>query len=182
MSNQLATAIALGFALSLSGMAPALAQTPEPVTDEPERIRIELERSDVFWTDVTELTEAQIRLLNRLEEAVDSADPNRVRVAEGQTLLHLVAVERFLERYFGAPESLCGLSLAAAPIPSDFTAEGLQRDAYCTFAASIPDLEALLQPLTYRLLMLASVAEVKPLPLVSGENVMTAAGIPRFER
>lgn len=164
--------------LAQNQVAASIAQAPEA---EEEVFPLELRRSPLFWGEVQDLGQAQVNLSYRINQALRGTDPNLVRAAAGQTLIHLRQLERFLEAQVPRPASLCLPRPAPAPAPTSPFSEGEAR-AYCQLYASIDDLESLLSLLNYRLGTLATVAEVRPLPLVSGEWVTTPGGIPQFVR
>lgn len=178
-------ALLLGLGLWWGGSAPAptLAQT-DPSEADPV-FPLELRRSPEFWSQIQDLGQTQLNLGYRINQAISGTDPNQVRAAAGQTLIHLHQVERFLERQVSRPSTLCLSQLPLAPIGAtsalpDSPFSPAETAAYCQLFASIADLEALIPLLNYRLGTLATVAEVRPLPLVSGEWVTTAGGIPQF--
>jgi len=177
----------LGLALLLdspAGLAqstaspPVLGQTP-PASSGEETFPLELRRSPQFWDAAQDLTQTQLHLSDRIDRAISGTDPNAVRAAAGQILLHVRGLERFLKTQVPDPRSLC---FPQFPQPARNPFSPSEQDVYCDLYGSIGDLENLLGLLNYRLGTLATVAEVRPLPLVSGEWVVTAAGIPEFQR
>ncbi|HEY9853138.1 MAG TPA: hypothetical protein V6D28_26945 [Leptolyngbyaceae cyanobacterium] len=138
-----------------------------------------------FWPPAQELVQDQINLIAAIEQALVSADPNRVRLVRGQILLHTFAVDRLLKRYYQIPSVLCGV------IPGEFDSvppvgslDENQVKAYCNLFASTQKLDSLRPILDRRLAMLGGIAEVvEPLPLVTGEiRRDRILGIPRIER
>ncbi|MGA0199514.1 MAG: hypothetical protein ACO3NK_10425, partial [Prochlorotrichaceae cyanobacterium] len=148
---------------------PAFPQSEE--TPIPLDVERDAEQSSRFWPAAQTLTQSQFHLLSRVEEAFATPDPNRVRAARGQIILNLGQLDRFLDQQNLAPQT-CGAVLSG----------GSQNSAAarlnCHFYAALQDWEGMLPLLDSRLAMLASIAEVRPLPLVSGESVMGWGGIP----
>lgn len=145
----------------------------------------EVRRSQSFWPGAEELVQEQIFLVNRIEQAVSGPDPNLVRATQGQITLHTTAVERFLQSQYPLPRLLCrpgagpsgspNLPGVTTPNTDELAAvrdnlEQAQTQIYCDLYRSTQRLLPLRAVLDRRLYMLASVAEVKPLPLVSGET------------
>ena len=193
LPGAIAALTALGL-WSLPGVPATLAQGSEPASSpagssnpEEDVFPLELRRSPLFWTAAQELAQTQLNLSYRIEQAMAGTDPNSVRAASGQTLIHLRQVERFLESQVPQPAALCAPRSAspadpnpASPLPSPFSTT--EEQVYCGLWASVADLDDLLGLLSYRLGTLATVAAVKPLPLVTGEWVVGPGGIPVFER
>lgn len=159
----IATTAALCFA------SPALPQGE----DNPIPLDVELDpgQSPTFWPEAQSLTQAQIHLLSRVEAAFATPDPNRVRAARGQVILHLGQLDRFLERQNLSPQG-CGAIVYGTAQAS--TAQRLN----CQLYGDLREWEALLPLLDSRLAMLATIADVRPLPLVTGESVVGLGGIP----
>lgn len=183
----IALVLGLGLPWGAPPIAPALGQTQgnsgaESAAEADETVfPLELRRSPGFWSEVQALGQNQVNLSYRINQATSGTDPNLVRAAAGQTLIHLRQVERFLDSQVSRPAALCLPLPPPAPALNSPFSEA-EEQAYCDLYASIADLESLLQLLNYRLGTLATVAEVKPLPLVSGEWVTTTGGIPQFVR
>lgn len=128
-----------------------------------------------FWQEGRRLLQQQITLTDRLDDAFSGPNPNAVRAVDGQVLLHVSAVERFGRNYYGnLPPSCSG---SAGVTATDPTAK-----FYCSLLTNARDLEKLRPRLYERLEMLASIAEVKDLPLVSGERSVGPGGVPRMEK
>ncbi len=135
---------------------------------------------DEFWPQAYRLVQEQSFLIDRVEEALLSPDPNRVRAAQGQITLHIGAVDRFLRSAYSLPDLLCGdlapnLPAASADARRPSSA---QVQTYCGLYTTADRLKALRPDLDRRVMALASVAEVEPLPLVSGEMTVSRAGVP----
>lgn len=137
---------------------------------------------DDFWPQAYDLVQEQSFLIDRIEAALRSPDPNRLRAAQGQITLHMGAVDRFLRSAYPLPDLLCGdispslpAAGAGASLPS-----GPQVQTYCGLYATTDRLQALRPDLDRRVMALGSVAEVEPLPLVSGEMTVNRAGIPQM--
>ena len=163
---------------SLGGQAIAADPVPTVVAQETGDRVLQTE----FWPQAYRLVQEQSFLIDRIEEALLSPDPNRVRAAEGQITLHLGAVDRFLRSAYPLPDLLCGdlapslpATGASASLPS-----GPQVQAYCGLYAAADRLKALRPDLDRRVMALGSVAEVEPLPLVSGEVTVNRAGVPQM--
>ena len=140
-------------------------------------------QSQDFWPTAQQLIQEQIFLIARIEKAIAGPDPNQVRAVQGQLTLHRGAVDRFLKGRYPIPKFLCGP--VANPTDnllansSDLTLP--QKQAYCALYASTQQLEPLAAVLDRRLYMLSTLAEVKPLPLVTGEW-SSNAGVPTLGR
>lgn len=163
MGTIVATAVPLFLSI------PAFSQSEEmPIPLDVER---DTEQSTRFWPAAQALTQSQLHLLSRVEEAFATPDPNQVRAARGQIILNLGQLDRFLDEQNLASQS-CGIVLSGGSQSS--AANRLN----CHLYAALNDWEGMLPLLDSRLAMLATIAEVKPLPLVSGESVMGWGGIP----
>jgi len=149
--------------------SPVLSQSE----DNPIPLDVELDpgQSPTFWPEAQALTQAQMHLLSRVEAAFATPDPNRVRAARGQVILHLGELDRFLERQKLSPQG-CG-----AIVSGTAQASAGQR-LNCQLYGDLREWEALLPLLDSRLAMLATIADVRPLPLVTGESVVGLGGIP----
>lgn len=180
--------------LSLTPLNPALAQTLPPLEQSPgtgdsltqdprdseSGIPLDVERSVVFWRSAQGLTQRQDDLLDRVETAFTSSDPNRSRVARGQVILYLAEVERFLNDPGPTAPALgdrtaCTRNLDRVRVMADYR-------WVCAVRQDLPHWEALLPLLDARLIALGTIASVEPLPLVSGEMVINPAGIPQEQR
>ena len=151
-----------------------------------------LQTGDDFWLPAQKLTQDQIFLLHRIEQALAGHDPNRIRAVRGQLLLHVLTLERFLERRAPFPQAICGAG-APGTLPSATQVEASvfgtnlsppQGQVYCYLQGSLQKLTPLLPALSDRLRMLSGLAEVKRLPLPPGENVPNEVlpGVYTFER
>lgn len=166
---------------SLACSSPAFSQSEEnPI---PLDVEIEPGQSPTFWPAAQTLTQSQIHLLSRVEEAFATPDPNRVRATRGQIILYLGQIDRFLETQalqfpnFQAPNAQnCGTVFYGTAKVS--AAQRLN----CHLYGSLREWEALLPLLDSRLAMLATIADVRPLPLVTGESVMGLGGIPTLAK
>ncbi len=151
-----------------------------------------LQTSDRFWLPAQKLTQDQIFLLHRIEQALAGPDPNRIRAVRGQLLLYVLTLERFLERRSPFPQAICGAGTPGT-LPNATQVEAsvfgtnlsaTQGQVYCYLHGSLQRLTPLLPALNERLKMLSGLAEVRRLPLPPGENVPNAVlpGVYTFER
>ncbi|WP_448562000.1 hypothetical protein [Trichothermofontia sp.] len=130
-----------------------------------------------FWQQAQSLTQDQINFIALTEAAAVSPDPNRVRVARGQLVLHIGTIERFLRRHAADPNSLC-----LENPTEDVALTPPQQRVYCNLYFSAQELWGLQPKFNRRLRMLANQAELNPLALVSGETRLNSVGAPVFER
>lgn len=130
--------------------------------------------SDNFWSRAQQLTQEQVNLVNRIEEAIASPDPNQVRTVRGQIVLHLSSVDRFLKSQYPLPNVLCSPTFQATPSVTEsnealiFATSRLspeQRSVFCALFGSTQQLSPLLPQLDRRLGALTDVAQLRPLPL-----------------
>lgn len=126
-----------------------------------------------FWNQAQQLTQEQSFLINRIEKAINEPDPNQVRAVRGQLTLHLFALDRFLKEQYPLPNLLCASLSPNVNLEDSLAATGLALDSsqirvYCTLYTSTRKLTPLASVLDRRVQMLATVAEVKPLPLAGG--------------
>ncbi|MCD8485178.1 MAG: hypothetical protein LRZ84_00080 [Desertifilum sp.] len=136
-----------------------------------------------FWVRARQLTQDQITLLSRIEEAIASPDPNQVRTARGQLVLHLSSVDRFLQSQYPLPNLLCAPTFRGPSGESD-ALEALvsttsrlspeQTQVYCNLYATTRELSPLLPQLDRRLGALTDITPLRPLPL-GGEPPGVAA-------
>lgn len=151
-----------------------------------------IQTKDTFWLPARKLTQDQLFLLHRIEQALAEPDPNRIRAVRGQLLLHVLTLERFLERYYPFPESVCGAGMtgrfpgATLSGPSGFSnsLDEQQGQVYCYLYGSLQKTAQLLPELNRRWQTLSEIAEVRRLPLPPGEKVPNRLlpGVYTFER
>ena len=147
---------------------------------------------DDFWLPAQKLTQDQIYLLHRIEQALEDPNPNRIRAVRGQLLLHVLTLERFLEKRYPLPDAICRagapptLPQMGAPEVNPFGTPltEAQSEAYCYLYASLQRISPMLPVLNERLQMLAGIAEVRRVPLPTGEWVphRVLPGIATFEK
>ncbi|WP_448571731.1 hypothetical protein, partial [Trichothermofontia sp.] len=162
--------------LGLGAAIGVMALGANPITSFPVSAASPTTEAD-FWRQAQSLTQDQINFIALTEAAAVSPDPNRVRVARGQLVLHIGTIERFLRRHAADPDGLClenqteGVTLTPP-----------QRQVYCNLYLSAQELWGLQPKFNRRLRMLANQAELNPLALVSGETRLNIVGAPVFER
>ncbi len=103
--------------------APPVASPPQPTTAD-------------FWPQAQRLTQDQLYLVDRIEQALSQPDANRVKAVRGQLTLQTIAIERFLRRYSPQPRSLC----APSPAKADSALDSDQLQAYCNLYTSMNQL------------------------------------------
>ncbi|MEC4818692.1 MAG: hypothetical protein SAK29_36275 [Scytonema sp. PMC 1069.18] len=124
-----------------------------------------------FYTTAGRLVQEHINLVARIEQAISSPDPNKVRAVRGQLSVQTHAVERFLFRQYNRPEALCKQvqDSANSPIIAEEWSQS-QTKIYCSLYASNQDLLKLAPQLDVLLSRRGELALVRDLPLVSGER------------
>lgn len=132
---------------------------------------LELEEDDNFNTTTMRLVQRQIDLLARIEQAMNSPDPNKMRAVEGQLIVQTHAVATFLKRQYPNPKNLCTAKGELSPqvtLPEKFSDS--QGKIYCSLYGSNQELVKL-SPVINRLLSRrGELGLVRELPLVSGER------------
>ena len=126
---------------------------------------------NIFYTKAMQLVQQQIYLIARLEQALSSSDPNRMRSVRGQLTVYTHSVETFLKRQYPSPKTLC-TAKGELSQQSDLTVQltDSQLQIYCSLYAANQELLKL-SPVTDRLLSRrGELGLVRKLPLVSGER------------
>jgi hypothetical protein len=126
---------------------------------------------NTFYTHAQGLVQRQIYLISRIEQAMNSAEPNKMRVVEGQLIVHTHAVESFLKRLYPNPKNLCtakGELLPQSSLPEQLTESQLQ--IYCSLYGSSQELLKLSSVINRLLSRRGELGLVRQLPLVSGER------------
>ncbi|MBD2627550.1 hypothetical protein [Trichormus variabilis] len=127
--------------------------------------------SESFYTTAARLVQQQIFLTARLEQALSSPDPNKMRSVRGQLTIFTHSVDTFLAGQYSSPKTLCTPTGELSPQSSVVVQlTESQSQIYCSLYASSQELWKL-YPVVDRLLSRrGELALVKPLPLVSGEH------------
>ncbi|TAF06344.1 MAG: hypothetical protein EAZ77_12375 [Nostocales cyanobacterium] len=130
-----------------------------------------VEGDNIFYTQAMRLVQQQIYLIARIEQAMSSPDPNKMKSVRGQLTVHSHSVETFLNRQYPSPKTLCtakgDLSQQSA-LPVQLTESQLQ--IYCSLSASSRELLKLSPVIDQLLSRRGELALVRQLPLVSGER------------
>jgi hypothetical protein len=124
-----------------------------------------------FYITAARLVQQQDDLMARIERAIAEPDPNLMRAVGGQLIVQTVAVESFLKRHYNSPKSLCSQlpSLSKVSLLPNQLSEP-QAQIYCSLYASSQELFKLTPVLERLLSRRGELAEVRELPLVSGER------------
>lgn len=126
-----------------------------------------------FYTEAGRLVQRQIDLIARIEQALNSPDPNRIRVVRGQLTVQVKSSENFVNRQKKHTQTLCNSQrdLFRKISPSSKQLTSTPDQIYCSLYTSSQELLKL-SPLLDRLLYRrAELALVRELPLISGERV-----------
>lgn len=126
---------------------------------------------DDFYTLASRLVQQQIYLTARIEQALLSPDPHRMRSVRGQLTVQSISVDTFLKRQFSNPQTLCvagGDFSRSSPLPVQFTES--KAKIYCALSASNQELLNLRPMIDQLLSRRGELALVRELPLVSGER------------
>lgn len=148
---------------------------------EPEPLPNAVLRSQDFWPQARQLTQEQMLLVDRLERAMVTPDPNQVRGLRGQLTLHDAAIERFLKSQYPIPKLLCNLPNVPTTAGGFAPASNLdtpQKTVYCNLYTAAAQLNEFAPLLERRLYMLASVGDVKPLRVVGERPTFVIPGGP----
>lgn len=147
---------------------PKLAQSGVPV-----QIQTSSQGPSVeFWQSAQKILQSQINLIDRLDRAIVTPDPNAVRAISGRIITHAIEVRRLSSGQYGN-----GLAC-----PKGSVTDSLDVQIICQIQANAKILEGLQPALQDRIDTLGNVAYVQPLPLVSGESIVGPGGVPRFEK
>ncbi|NJR48847.1 MAG: hypothetical protein HC780_04040 [Leptolyngbyaceae cyanobacterium CSU_1_3] len=111
-----------------------------------------------YWGEAQRLAQAEIFLLNRIEQALLGSDPSRLRAVRGQVFLHTSAVDRFLFSNFPQPSVLCSSPDGNSSIAGTDAVSLEEAQAYCALYASTQDLKPLRAKLAHRAILLAGSA------------------------
>ncbi|MBK1988865.1 hypothetical protein A0J48_015185 [Sphaerospermopsis aphanizomenoides BCCUSP55] len=124
--------------------------------------------TEKFYTAAARIVQQQIYLIARLEQALNSPDPNKMRAVRGQLTINTYSVESFLKRQYPNFQTLCtakGEVSQQSSLAVQLTDS--QSQIYCYLYAYSQELWKL-SPVIDRLLSRrGELALVRPLPLVS---------------
>jgi hypothetical protein len=85
-----------------------------------------------FWIESRNLTQEQLRLLDRMEQALTQApDAQRFKVLKGQVFLHLTELDRFLKLGHAEPGQFCGIA-DNGQLPGTDAIDPEQVKVFCT--------------------------------------------------
>lgn len=93
-----------------------------------------------YWLEAHNLTQEQVRLLDRVERSAAKPELNRLKMLSGQALLHTSAVNRFLQSNYPEPELLCMPPAGMGEVAGTDGATLEQVQAYCSLYRSTRDL------------------------------------------
>ncbi|MGV0025653.1 hypothetical protein [Phormidesmis priestleyi] len=114
-----------------------------------------------YWLEAQKLAQDQVFLLNRIEQALTSPDPNRIRAVRGQIFLYTWAVDRFLKSNFPEPGVLCAPPSGTNSSVAGTDAVSLEEaQVYCALYASTQELNPLRAKLDRRALSQSSTRQV----------------------
>ncbi len=151
------------------------------VSVSPQPVLAQTDTSSLFWPAARQLVQGQMDLLERMEQAFNSADYNRMRAIRAEFILHETAVDRFLRSQYRLPSLLCGRDGVNQGDTGNLTAE--QAQTYCALYASTQALVPIRLWIAERLLMMTTLSDIRPLPLVTGEWVRDpATGVRTWQR
>ncbi|MFB2919031.1 MULTISPECIES: hypothetical protein [Aerosakkonema] len=98
-----------------------------------------------FWPPAQELVQEQIYLISRIERALLSPDPDRVKAVRGQLFLHTSSVDRLLKNYYQFPNVLCAPTATESfeDLPAVGSLSASQVRVYCLLYSSTQKLDSL---------------------------------------
>jgi hypothetical protein len=106
-----------------------------------------------YWLEAQKLAQAQVFLLNRIEQVLTSPDTSRIQAVRGQIFLYTSAVDRFLKSNFPEPSVLCAPPSGTNSSVAGTDAVSLEEaQVYCALYASTQELNPLRAKLDRRAL------------------------------
>jgi hypothetical protein len=129
-------------------------------------------RSVEFWQSAQKILQSQINLIDRLDRAFDTPDPNAVRAISGQIITHEIEVRRLSSGQYGN----------VFACPKNSVKDFLDVQIVCQIQVNAKILEDLQPALQDRIDTLGNMAYVKPLPGISSQSIINFGDEPKFER
>lgn len=119
--------------------------------DDPER---------AYWLEAHNLTQEQVRILDRVEDSIQKPELKRLKTLSGQVLLYTSSVDRFLKMNYPDPELLCSPPAGLGEVAGTDGASLEQVRVYCSLYRSTRDLTAMRTRLDQQVRLIA--VESKP--------------------
>ncbi len=118
----------------LSATAVGASTRSNAPVDDPER---------AYWLAAHNLTQEQVRLLDRVEQSTQKPELNRLKTLSGQVLLYTSSVDRFLKTNYPDSELLCSPPAGLGEVAGTDGASLEQVRVYCSLYRSTRDLTAM---------------------------------------
>ncbi|MBD3558582.1 hypothetical protein H6S82_06890 [Planktothrix sp. FACHB-1355] len=137
-----------------------------------------------FWPPAQELVQQQIYLISRIERALLSPDPDRVKAVRGQLFLHTSSVDRLLKSYYPFPNVLCAPTATEnfEDLPAVGSLSAEQVRVYCLLYSSTQKLDSLRPLLDRRVTGLdrrSETVETSPIAQEEADPILGVGRVPK---
>lgn len=109
-----------------------------------------------YWRSAQKLTQDQLVLLSRVEQAMPKTNVKRLQTLRGQALLHTSAIDRFLTANHPDPKTICAPAAELGAIAGTDAASPEQLQVFCALFDSTQDLRVLRSRLDRQAKLLSS--------------------------
>lgn len=131
--------------IGLSVILGLLGQSGATAADPP-KVELISQFPGQFWTTAQQLTQEQVNLVAKIQEAITTGDREQVLNVRARTFFYITSTERFLKNLYPVPRILCGSLAPTTPSEVVIRASVInqlgnsQTQAYCALYASLQQL------------------------------------------